>query len=757
MCKRALRPLIDALFAQIFPHGVTQLVTVPTRMWSGQQESGLDHLYTNRPDKISEVYAEYTGGSDHKIIKITRYSKSIQKHVRYVRKRCYKEFDEEEFCKRVKELTWYDVYMCEDANQAANLLTAKLSKILDAMAPVRTVQCRKNYAPWLSPTTKALMKERDAAQRLAASTGERDHWREFKNKRNTVTARLKSEKKHWERDRLNNADNNPKTLWKNMKGWLSWKTTGPPSQLFSEGTIVNSPAGLAEVMNKFFTNKVRQLRQGIPANVSDPLKTLKETMSERTCEFSFKSVDPDKVLTIIRSLKNSKSTGLDNIDTYTIKLVASDILPALTHVLNLSIREGIFPSAWKKSKVVPLLKKGDSLDPKNYRPVTLLPIFSKILERAVFVQLVEYLESNKLLHPNHHGSRGSHSTGSALLQMCDNWQQELEEDNMVGVMMIDLSAAFDMVDHTLLLEKLQLHGLDALALKWVNSYLADRTQTVCIDGCLSPFLKIECGVPQGSVLGPLMYILFTNDLPEVIHSEHDSQLSANSPNLYCPPCGSLVNYVDDATYSFASRDPIVLSDTLTDKYNIITNYMESNRLVINAEKTHLVVMGKRKMENARNEVQLLAGTHVIRPSVTQKLLGCHIHQSLKWKEHIQTNDKSLIRQLTSRLNALRKLAVNAPFKTRLLAANAVFTSVLTYLIPLWGGSENYLLKALQVVQNKAARCVTKLSWFTPTRQLLNQCGWLSIRQLAFYHTVLTIHRIIKSGKPVFLRSKLSTE
>ena len=110
-------------------------------------------------------------------------------------------------------------------------------------------------------------------------------------------------------------------------------------------------------------------------------------------------------------------------------------------------------------------------------------------------------------------------------------------------------------------------------------------------------------------------------------------------------------------YSFASRDPVVLSDTLTDKYNIITNYMESHRLAINAEKTHLVVIGKRKMDNARKEVQLLAGTHVIRPSVTQKLLGCHIHQSLKWKEHM-TNDKSLFRQLASRLNALRKLAVN---------------------------------------------------------------------------------------------------
>ena len=169
----------------------------------------------------------------------------------------------------------------------------------------------------------------------------------------------------------------------------------------------------------------------------------------------------------------------------------------------------------------------------------------------------------------------------------------------------------------------------------------------------------------------------------------------------------------------------------------------------------MVVMGKKKFDNLRGEVSLVAGTHIIHPSETEKLLGCHIHQSLKWKEHIQANEKSLIRQLTSRLNGLKKLAINAPFKTRLMAANSVFISVLSYLIQLWGASEGYLLRALQVVQNKAARCVTKVSWFTATRQVLKQCGWMSIKQLVFYHTVLSTHKTLKSGKPVYTRQKLS--
>ena len=168
-------------------------------------------------------------------------------------------------------------------------------------------------------------------------------------------------------------------------------------------------------------------------------------------------------------------------------------------------------------------------------------------------------------------------------------------------------------------------------------------------------------------------------------------------------------------------------------------------------------MGTKKVDKLRDDVSLQAGNHIIQPSESEKLLGCNIHQGMKWKEHVQTNTGSLIRQLTSRVNALRKLAVNATFQTRLMAANAVFISVLSYLIPLWGGCEGYLIKALQVIQNKAARCVTRQSWFTPTRRLLSQCSWLSIRQLVFYHTVLTFYKILKSSKPLYLSNKLSRD
>ena len=196
-------------------------------------------------------------------------------------------------------------------------------------------------------------------------------------------------------------------------------------------------------------------------------------------------VTPDEVTEIIAGLKNTKSTGMDFIDTWVVKLIAREIVPALTHIVNLSILKAEFPNPWKISKVVPLLKKGDPLLTQNYRPVALLPIFSKILERAVFLQLVNYLESNELLNPNHHGCRQGHNTATALLQMCDQWLEEVDSNLMVGVMLVDLPAAFDMVDHSILLKKLELYGMDHQSISWMNSYLSRRSQVVMVDGWLS--------------------------------------------------------------------------------------------------------------------------------------------------------------------------------------------------------------------------------------------------------------------------------
>ena len=355
--SRRLASLIEQLFQRILPHSVSQCVTVPTRCAPGQPQTGLDHVYTNRPDKLSPVQAQFCGGSDHKLVFVVRYSRVLTKNVRYVRKRCYKNFDSQIFLSEVKNLRWGDLFQTEDVDIGVKMFTEKLVGILDRLAPVRTIQTRRKYVPWLSQETKVLMQQRDQAQATAARTQCQDDWRIFKNLRNQVTSRLRTEESNWQSSKLRTCNRNPSEQWQHVLGWLGWKNCGSPNQLFHAGKMHNKPSETANCQNEFFINKVEQIRENLPYQVSDPLEKLRSLMKNRKCTFNLQAVHPETVEKVLSSLKNSKSCGLDTIDTFTLKLAAPIIIPALTHLVNLSLATQTFPTFWKNSKNNTTLQK----------------------------------------------------------------------------------------------------------------------------------------------------------------------------------------------------------------------------------------------------------------------------------------------------------------------------------------------------------------------------------------------------------------
>ena len=299
-----LRGLIDLLFERIFPLGVSQLVNGATRFERGQPKSGLDHLYTNKPDKLSAVHTVFTGMSDHKLLKVTRYTKSFKQLPRYVRKRIFKNFNEEQFIQKLNDCNINEVLECYDVNEATNVLTEKLTSILDILAPVKTIQVRANYLPGLSEETKQLQEARNKAQEKASSTDDPEDWRMYKSLRNLATAKVREDKKKWEMQKFTREENSSTDIWKTLKCWLGWTGGGPPTQLFCEGRLVSRPSGLAACMNKFFIKKVKDLRLRIPAAKCDPLKYLKESMTGRVCEFKIKPVSLSEVTKLIKCLKN---------------------------------------------------------------------------------------------------------------------------------------------------------------------------------------------------------------------------------------------------------------------------------------------------------------------------------------------------------------------------------------------------------------------------------------------------------------------
>ena len=299
----------------------------------------------------------------------------------------------------------------------------------------------------------------------------------------------------------------------------------------------------------------------------------------------------DQVLRTIQSIKPTTATGVDFIDNKTLKLVANEITPALTRITNLSISTNTFPTLYKWSKVTPPLKKGslDPILPASYRPVNQLVGLSKIVERCVFGQLVNYLEENSLLHPNQHGGRTGHSTTTTLIQMHNQWMEDLKDGKEVAVTMVDHSAAFEVCNHEIIKDKLKLLGVNNI--EWMASYLSGRTQSCAIGAALSSQLSLPpASVVQGVVGSGILYNVMTCDLPDTVHTDHEVSLEDTSN--HCQEDGDMVTFVDNATCYYEHQDPAEVTRVINKNFIAIENYMNANKPKINSDKTHLLVMAK---------------------------------------------------------------------------------------------------------------------------------------------------------------------
>ena len=722
----------------------SQLVKEPTRLQFNSIQnktdiSCIDHVYTNVKWRCSSVSVTSFGDSDHDMIGYTRFSKEPPAPARTIRKRSYKTFDKEKYLEDLAKVDWADVLGCEDLDLATENFTRKLRYILNIHAPWVIFQQRKFFNPWLTEMTKQLMIERDRCKEVAKNLALRDQgrdvseeqksaWNQFKKVRNKVTNSKRNEETKYKSKKISEDLDFPEKVWKTAKSFMGWKSTGTPDQLEVDGKLETKPCRIAKLMNDFFIEKVLTIRNGLRW-VSENLSVCKDIMKEKICKLSLRHVTVETVCKLLKKLKSSKSTSVDELDSYAVKISADIIAKPLHHIITLSIMQSKFPSSWKYSKLIPLHKKESKLERKNYRPVAILSPLSKILEKVVYLQLYEYLTANKLFHPNLHGYRQNRSTQTALLQMYDRWIRAAAAGQVSGVILIDLSAAFDLVDSDLLIKKLKIYGIDDEMLLWIKSYLTERHQAVWIDHVYSEFRSHSIGVPQGSNLGPLFFLIFYSDL------------------LYTLDC-DIDAYADDSTMS-ASGTVAEISRKLTDNCERIVSWMCSNNFKLNAGKTHILTVGTGerlgsladKVEVTMDGVQLVEGR-----DKCELLLGCEMEANLKW--NVQTS--SVLGKLKSRLVGLTSLKYIVPYHTRNTITTGIFNSVLVYCLPLYGGCNVAHIKSIQVLQNRAAQVVTHFPPRTRREDLYNKVKWLTVNQLVAYHTLLTVFKIRKTGEPEYL-------
>ena len=287
----------------------------------------------------------------------------------------------------------------------------------------------------------------------------------------------------------------PSKTWSLAKKLMDWVSPGPPTQLEVEDnkkiTLYTKAKDLARIMNEFFINKVQTIVSGLGNGHTD-LSGCKKIMNDKKISLSLRFVTVAKVKKLLSNLKNKTSSPVDQLDNYSVKLASDFIAGPLHHVICLSIMQKKVPSCWKYTKIVPFHKKKS---PGNYRPVAILSPLSKILEKVIYEHIYNYFERNKLFHPSLHGYRKDRSTMTALLSMYEKWVMAARKGQVSGVVLVDLSAAFDLVTPSLLIQKLKIYGFEEDITTWILSYLTDRYQSVWIDHVFSDFLENSIGVP----------------------------------------------------------------------------------------------------------------------------------------------------------------------------------------------------------------------------------------------------------------------
>ena len=409
------------------------------------------------------------------------------------------------------------------------------------------------------------MNKKDRLLRKARQTKKTDDWNKYKQARNTCNNALRTAKQKFHQDLLTKSKNTPKAFWKSIKSLFPSKNDNAkiPAEPEIKGVHDVTEQSNAETFCLFFSNVAKNLKC-----ISNPLRNFTwrtPAMSKKitTKRFKFKYVSKLYVEKQLRTMKRNKATGVDDISTNLLKDSASVISKPITHIVNLSLSTGVVPDEWKVARITPIHKSGTRSKADNYRPISILPAISKVLEKAVQTQLMDYLEVNKLLSDTQFGYRRKRSTELATTLFTDRIRAGVDKGCLTGAVFIDLSKAFDTIGHSSLIQRLRDYGVRENELEWFTNYLFSRFQYVSYSNENSKKYPILSGVPQGSILGPIMFLVFFDDFDQILKNS------------------SVIKFADDTVIYVSDKNLESIERKLNEDLVRIHEYFKENELIIN--------------------------------------------------------------------------------------------------------------------------------------------------------------------------------
>lgn len=690
----------------------------------GQGSSGsiIDHAITDLYGQNFSVNLDDVSFTDHRAMLISfgpspRHvvDRSLTRHVRYNYDRIFNNIEQS----------------LDRINCFSSLTEVIVSSMSRFSYEVVIDSRRRNKSPWIDETVLREIRIREQLYKRTVQWPENDLIRRnYRNQKNWVTRLIKQKQKMYYQNLIAQNRCNIRMVWKILNQIVFNNNTKVQNKSINEilydNMILKDTLEISNAFNKFFVRLPHKLARNLESMFNNEEKsyTLGSTVQS---SIVWLPVTPNEMSNYIRELNHSSAVGVEGIPIRLIKQNAVTIVPILTDLVNASLEESNFPNCLKTAKVVPIYKNGLKNNLGNYRPISILPALSKPFEKVIHHRLSSFFARNKTIHVNQYGFQPNSSTLSATVNLVNEIQQNIDRRRLCSAIFIDVSKAFDCVPHNLLLKKMQSYGIRGDAIRLIESYLKNRQQCVIVDKSISSLETVQFGVPQGSILGPLLFIVFINDIFEL------------------PLKGKLQLFADDASIVYKGNNIDTLFEDMQHDMNLIQRWFYNNGLTINVAKTKYVIFSSTDRFNDVTH-NLFLGQERVERVENVNYLGLMLQQNLKWNIHVD----QVHRKIVKFLGILRRSSHMLPEKEKKNLFYAHVHSQICYLNIIWQNAPHYVMNKITVTLNKFMRVIFWEQYLDPnvrTLDLYKNNHVLSFSQINFFESTLFMfklkHNLIK--------------
>lgn len=700
--------------------GMSQLIKQPTRIdTETNKATTIDHIWTSSENNLISKSGTVEGISDHTglyAIINTAKAKPEKENIKY---RSYKNYSEDLFNNELKtaleDTQLNELIEAKDLDAATERWVPIFLETAENHAPIKekVVNVKKKKVPWFTKDLQELMADKSKKIQLYRLDGLYSDLKIIKSLSNKITHLKRKLKRIFYRNKIKENSGDPKKMWKILK---------EVSQTENKLQYVEP-----EFLNQNKANNFNSYFATIGTKIQKKLNIKEKTAPNKSTEkFNFTPESEEKIIKLIDRIRTDVAVGYDNINAKLIKDTKATISKTLTKLVNISYEKSTFPNCLKKAIVRAIYKKDNTEEASNYRPLSILSVLSKVFERSATDQLISYLERNQLLNETQHAYRKNHSTHTCLSEALNYIYEENDKGNLVGIASLDLSKAFDTINHSHLIHKLSKFGIGKNSLNWCESYLTKRTQRTKFKKFMSEETIVTAGVPQGSILGPVLFICFTNDLPETFQN-----------------C-KIISYADDTQILVSARTYKQIKKLLESLINSAQTWYTENSLLINASKSEVMIITRRtQREKMHIDVTEEGTIKQLELQENIKVLGIHIDCELNWNKQVNEVNKkaSYAARNLSRINQL------IPIKARSILYNSLVATHLNYADTVWGGCGSKNQNKLQRTQNSAVKSLLGMKKHESASEALKKANMIPLEEKRKIHEGVYVHKALKGNLP----------